>query len=290
MFTATLIAADRLDNGDVSLLEHRLADVATIRGRAVIEAGKAQDLDFEGDPAAAREALEAAVDGVDVIVQKTSDRRRLLLVADMDSTMITVECIDELADYAGIKPQIAEITERAMRGDLEFEGALRERVALLKGLPETVIEQCLRERVEIMPGARELVAAVRASGGYAVMVSGGFTRFAEPVAAEIGFDRVVANRLGIANGELTGLVEGPIVGAEAKRDSLLSAMAERGLSPHQTLAIGDGANDIPMIEAAGLGVSYHAKPRTRAAAGAAVLYGDLTAVMWAMDPPRQLGR
>lgn len=284
MFTATLIAADRLDKGDVSALEHRLADVATITGQAVVEPGKAQDLHFEGDPAAARAALEAAVEGVDVIVQKTDDRRRRLLIADMDSTMITVECIDELADFAGIKPQIAEITERAMRGELEFEGALKERVALLRGLPETVIEQCLRERVKIMPGARELVAAVHAHGGYAVMVSGGFTRFAEPVAAEIGFDRVVANRLGIANGELTGLVEGPIVGATAKRESLMTAMTERGLSSHETLAIGDGANDIPMIEAAGLGVAYHAKPRTRAAAGAAVLYGDLTAVMWAMGP------
>jgi phosphoserine phosphatase len=284
MFTATLIAAESLRAGDVSDLEDRLSAVASITGRGPIRAGKAADLQFEGDAALARAALEAMIEGVDIIVQPTSHRHRHLLVADMDSTMITVECIDELADYAGIKQQIAEITERAMRGELEFESALRERVALLEGLAEDVIEQCLRERVEITSGARELVASVRARGGHTILVSGGFTRFAEPVAATIGFDHVVANKLEIRDGRLTGRVQGDIVGAAAKREALLAAAAERNLLPEHTIAIGDGANDIPMIEAAGLGVAYHAKPKTREAAGAAVLYGNLEAVMWAMGP------
>ncbi len=282
MFTATLIAAERLTQGDVSAAADKLAGVATLTGQGWIAEVKAADLHFTGDAIAVRAALEEQWPGIDVIVQQTAHRRRKLLVADMDSTMITVECIDELADYAGIKPQIAEITERAMRGELEFEGALRERVALLKGLPESVIEQCLRERVKIMPGARELVAAIHANGGHAVLVSGGFTRFAEPVAREIGFDKVVANRLSITNGKLDGTVEGAIVGAQTKRDTLLATLAEKDWRREDSIAVGDGANDIPMIEAAGLGVAYHAKPKARAAASAAVSYGDLGAVLYAV--------
>lgn len=254
-------------------------------GQRWIEAGKAIDLSFTGDPAAARAALEDQIGGVDVIIQREAERRRRLIIADMDSTMITVECIDELADYAGIKAEIAAVTEAAMRGELDFEGALRSRVALLKGLPETAIEQCLAERVTIMPGARALVRTVRANGGFAVLVSGGFTRFAEPVAAEIGFDRVIANRLGIVGGTLDGSVASPIIGAQSKREALAAAMAERGLTVADTLAVGDGANDIPMIEAAGIGIAYHAKPKTRAAAAAAVLHGDLSAILYAMGYP-----
>jgi phosphoserine phosphatase len=204
----------------------------------------------------------------------------------MDSTMITVECIDELADYAGIKQQIAEVTERAMRGELDFETALRSRVALLKGLPEAAIEQCLAERVKIMPGARELVRTIRANGGKAILVSGGFTRFADPVGQEIGFDQMIANRLGITDGHLDGTVTGDIVGAQTKRDTLLAALSENGWHATDALAIGDGANDIPMIEAAGLGIAYHAKPKTAAAAGACVRFNDLTAVLYAMGYPR----
>ena len=251
-----------------------------------LERGSACDLHFTGEPLIGRAALEGAIPGIDVIVQKTADRRRRLIVADMDSTMITVECIDELADYAGIKPLIAEVTERAMRGELDFEEALKSRVALLKGLPEAVIEQCLAERVKIMPGARELVSTIRAYGGYAVLVSGGFTRFAEPVGAEIGFDRVIANRLAINAGMLDGTVEGGIVGAAAKKEALLSTLAEKGWTPADSLAVGDGANDIPMIEAAGLGVAYHAKPKTRAAAGAGVTHGDLTTILYGMGYSR----
>jgi phosphoserine phosphatase len=287
MFTATLIATDRLNEGDVSALADMLADRGLIGlAHSWLEPEVACDLSFTGDPVVARRALEGAISGVDVIVQKSADRRRRLIVADMDSTMITVECIDELADYAGIKPQIAEVTERAMRGELDFEEALKSRVALLKGLPESVIEQCLAERVKVMPGAAALVRTIRAHGGYAVLVSGGFTRFAEPVGAEIGFDRVIANRLGIAGGVLDGTVENPIVGAAAKKQALLSALDERKWSVSDALAVGDGANDIPMIEAAGLGVAYHAKPKTRAAAGAGVTHGDLTAILYAMGYPR----
>lgn len=287
MFTATLIAADALDAGDVSQLADRLAGAGAERiERAWIEQGKACDLHFVGDPSAARAALEGAVEGIDAIVQKTAERRRRLIVADMDSTMITIECIDELADYAGIKPQIAEVTERAMRGELDFEGALRSRVALLKGLPASAIDQCLAERVVIMPGAKALVRTMRANGGHAVLVSGGFTHFTGPVAAEIGFDRAVSNTLGIAGGALDGTVLGDIVGAATKKETLLSTLAEKGWSTGDALAVGDGANDIPMIEAAGLGIAYHAKPKTYAAAGAAVRYGDLTTILYAMGYPR----
>ena len=287
MFTATLIAADALNEGDVSALADRLAaSGASSVSRHWIEPGSACDLGFEGDPLAARTVLEGAVSSIDVIVQKTAESRRRLIVADMDSTMITVECIDELADYAGIKPQIAEVTERAMRGELDFEAALRSRVALLKGLPESAIEQCLAERVRIMPGARELVGTIRANGGHAVLVSGGFTRFTAPVAAEIGFDRAVSNTLGIVDGFLDGTVTGEIVGATAKKDTLAATLAAKGWQVAEALAVGDGANDIPMIEVAGLGVAYHAKPKTAAAADGCVRHGDLTTILYAMGYSR----
>ena len=259
---------------------------ATVLASCWIDEGKALDVDFAGDAVAVRAAVENACDRADAIVQKTADRVRSLIVADMDSTMITIECIDELADYAGIKPQIAEVTERAMRGELDFEEALRSRVALLEGLPETVIAQCLAERVEIMPGARALVRTIRANGGMAVLVSGGFTRFAEPVADEIGFNAAIANRLGIRDGVLTGQVEGDIVGAQTKRQTLLETLAAHSLPASASLAVGDGANDIPMIEVAGLGVAYHAKPKTAAAAAARVDHGDLTVLLYAMGYPR----
>lgn len=251
-----------------------------------LDYGVAVDVPFSGDPMAARAALEGAFPSLDIIVQVTADRRRALLVADMDSTMITVECIDELADYAGIKAEVAQVTDAAMRGELDFEAALRSRVALLKGLSEHVIEDCLRERVRIMPGARELVRTMTANGGAAVLVSGGFSRFAAPVAAEIGFDRAVANVLGISDGLLDGTVVGDIVGAQTKRDTLFSALAARNIPLSASLAVGDGANDIPMIEAAGLGVAYHAKPKTAAAATAQVRHGDLSALLYAMGYPR----
>ena len=246
-----------------------------------IDEGLAFDLPFTGDASAARAALEGLLPGADAIVQPESGRAKRLMVADMDSTMITIECIDELADYAGIKPQIAEITERAMRGELDFEGALDARVALLKGLNASVIDRCYAERVQIMPGAKALVRTMRAKGGRAVLVSGGFTVFADRVAAEIGFDRALSNHLDIADGLLAGTVARPIVGAAAKRETLLAEAGALGITPDQALAVGDGANDIPMIEVAGLGAAFHAKPKTAAAAGARIDHNDLTALLWA---------
>lgn len=252
-----------------------------------MEHGVACDVRFQGDKVAARATLEGAFTGVDVVIQPEAGRRKRMMVADMDSTMITIECIDELADYAGIKPQIAEITERAMRGELDFEGALDARVALLKGLDSAVIDRCHAERVVIMSGAYELVRTMRANGADCYLVSGGFTVFADKVAADIGFTRALSNTLDIANGKLTGTVARPIIGAAAKRETLLAEATAHGLDPCDVLAVGDGANDIPMIEVAGLGVAYHAKPRTAAAAGARIEHGDLTALLFAQGYARK---
>lgn len=288
MFIATLIASDRIDAGDISAAADRLAAAGVTAVDSLwIEPGVACDLGFNGDAAMARAALEGAFPGVDVIVQKTADRRRKMLVADMDSTMITIECIDELADYAGIKPQIAEITEQAMRGELDFEGALDARVALLKGLDASVIDRCHAERVVIMGGAYELVRTMRANGADCYLVSGGFTLFADRVAAEIGFTRALSNVLEFTDGKLSGTVARPIVGAETKRRTLLNEAAAHGLSAEQCLAVGDGANDIPMIQAAGLGVAFHAKPKTAAAAAARIDHGDLTALLYAQGYARK---
>ena len=250
-------------------------------GRSWIEADKACDLLFSADPAAARRVLEGLLAGIDIIVQGEASRRRRLLVADMDSTMICVECIDELADYAGVKEEVAAVTERAMRGEIGFEAALAERVALLEGLDETAIDRCRAERVRLTPGAVPLVRTMKREGAFTLLVSGGFTRFADPVGAEIGFDRVVANRLGFESGRLDGRVEGAILGAEGKRGALLDAVTELGLRADEALAVGDGANDVPMLKEAGLGVAYRAKPAAVAAADAAIFHNDLTALLYA---------
>lgn len=287
MFIATLIASDHLAAGEISTAMDRLeaAGCAPV-AQGWIEQGKAADIAFGLASDAARTALDGVFPGIDVVVQQAEGREKKLLVADMDSTMITVECIDELADYAGIKPQIAAITEAAMRGELDFEGALDARVALLAGLDEAVIERCLAERVTIMPGAVALIGTMRARGATAILVSGGFTRFAEPVAAQIGFHRAIANRLEIAGGVLTGTVTKPIVGSDTKLQTLQAAMAELNLPPEATLAVGDGANDLAMIRAAGLGVAYYAKPVVAAAADARIDQGDLSALLYAQGIPR----
>ncbi|MDQ0250414.1 phosphoserine phosphatase [Sphingomonas kyeonggiensis] len=286
MFIATLIA-DGLAAGQLSEAGDRLASVHCGPGsRRWIDEGRAADLAFAMHPDAARGALEGAFPSIDIVVQPAEGRAKKLLVADMDSTMITVECIDELADYAGIKAQIAEVTERAMRGELDFGAALDARVALLKGLSESAIEQCLAERVRLMPGAKALVQTMRAWGATCVLVSGGFTRFAEPVGAEIGFNYAIANRLGIVDGKLTGLVKKPIVDSSTKENVLRSERHEYRLAHHETLAVGDGANDLAMIREAGLGVAYHAKPIVAAAAGARVDHGDLTALLYAQGIAR----
>ena len=287
MFIATLIAADRLSSGDISAAEDRLrAAGIDPAGRSWIEDDKACDLLFSGEPAPARAALEGAIGSVDVIVQGEAARRKKLLVADMDSTMITVECIDELADYAGLKAEVAEVTGRAMRGEIQFEEALRARVALLKDLEESAIDRCRSERVRLTPGARSLVRTMRRDGALTILVSGGFTRFAVPVGGEIGFERIIANRLLGKGGRLSGTVGEPIVGAETKRSALLDALAERGLEAEESLAVGDGANDIPMLETAGLGAAFRAKPAAAAAADARIEHGDLTALLYAQGYAR----
>ncbi|MFD1107593.1 phosphoserine phosphatase SerB [Sphingobium olei] len=281
MFVATLVASGSMGQGDIAEATGRLAAAGCTPVDGVwLDEGKAADIFFGTDPVTARAVLTDIGEAIDVIVQPAATREKALLIADMDSTMITVECIDELADYAGIKPQIAEITERAMRGELDFAGALNERVALLKGLPDSAIDQCRAERVRIMPGAKALVRTMKARGARTLLVSGGFTRFTDPVAEEIGFDANVANVLEIANGALLGTVATPIVDAARKLAELEAAIAG-GVDRALTLAVGDGANDIPMIQGAGLGVAYHAKPKTRAAAAAEIVHGDLSVLLYA---------
>ncbi|MES1974706.1 MAG: phosphoserine phosphatase SerB [Pseudomonadota bacterium] len=288
MFIATLIAAGSLTGGDISDAQDRLDQAGCLpAAHGWIDHGHAADIMFGMGPDAARSALEGVFPGTDVVVQAIDGRAKLLLVADMDSTMITVECIDELADYAGIKPQIAAVTEAAMRGELDFESALDARVALLRGLDEAVIERCLAERVTIMAGAIPLVRTMRSRGAATILVSGGFTRFAEPVAELIGFDRAIANRLEIAEGALAGTVTKPIVGSDAKERALIDAIADLRIPPEATLAVGDGANDLAMIKRAGLGVAYHAKPIVAAAAAARIDHNDLTALLYAQGIPRR---
>ena len=218
---------------------------------------------------------------VDHAVLPADNRRKRLLISDMDSTIITIECIDELADFAGIKPQIAAVTKRAMNGELDFASALRERVALLAGLPQDAIAAVIEERLRLMPGARTLVRTMRAQGAVTALVSGGFTAFTRHVQGLCGFDLEEANGLEVAEGRLTGRLAGPLRGAAAKLEALERLRAEHGLAPADTLAAGDGANDLPMIRAAGLGVAYRAKPIVAAAAGARIEHGDLTALLWA---------
>ena len=241
------------------------------------------DIPFEGDPDSLRAALrEAARDDwlLDCNVVPAGGRRKRLLIADMDSTIIGCECIDELADMAGIKPKVAAITERAMRGELDFPAALRERVALLKGLPLEAVARVYAERVRLNKGARILTATMRANGAHTLLVSGGFTFFTTRVAGDAGFEENQGNRLLDDGKVLTGTVGEPILGREAKLRALEDAVARYGLSFDDTLAVGDGANDLDMIGRAGLGVAYHAKPVVAAAAGTAIAHGDLTALLF----------
>jgi phosphoserine phosphatase len=218
---------------------------------------------------------------IDIFVQPQAFRRKRLLLADMDSTMIGQECIDELADYAGLKAHVAGITERAMRGEIEFEPALRERVALLKGLPVSVADEVLKQRITLMSGGRELIATMRAHGAYTCLISGGFTLFTKTVATMLGFDENRANELLVRDGQLTGEVKEPILGRAAKLATLVELTESFDLDDIDTLAVGDGANDLDMIQHAGLGVAYHAKPAVAAAAAARIDHGDLTALLYA---------
>lgn len=217
---------------------------------------------------------------IDIVVQPAALRRKKLFLADMDSTMIGQECIDELADFAGLKAHVAGITERAMRGEIEFEPALRERVALLKNMPVSVVDEVLKQRITPTPGGRQLVMTMRAHGAYTCLISGGFTLFTGAVAAMIGFQENRANQLKVLDGKLTGEVAEPILGRATKLATLIELTESFDLDAIDTLVTGDGANDLGMIEAAGLGVAYHAKPTVAAAAAARIDYGDLTALLY----------
>ena len=282
MAIATLIAAGRLDE---RLLAAALARLPGARLLRWIDQGDAADIECEAELAAIRGAYEGW-EAVDVIAHPPGPREKRLLVADMDSTMIGQECIDELADYAGFKPEVAAITERAMRGELDFATALEERVALLDGLDEAVILQCLAERIRPNPGAAILVRTMRARGAETILVSGGFTAFVAPIAEQIGFDRFEANILGTRDGRLTGATEGRVVDSRVKHDVLVEARSRLGLSYEDTLAIGDGANDIPMVREAGLGIAYRAKPALALVAGARLDHHGLDALLWAQGIPR----
>lgn len=264
-------------------LAERLGAEFSASGADWLSPGEAVDLPVSGDLAALRASATALARSapVDIAVQPATGRRKRLFIADMDSTMIGQECIDELADFAGVKARVADITERAMRGELDFPAALRERVGLLAGLPETVIDEVIATRITLTPGGRELVGTMRAHGARTLLVSGGFTAFTSRIARLIGFDESRGNSLDIAAGRLTGRVVEPILGREAKLAALEDALARFGLVADEALATGDGANDILMVERAGLGVAYHAKPALAAAADMRVDHGDLTALLFA---------
>jgi len=218
---------------------------------------------------------------IDIVVQPQSVRRKKLLLADMDSTIIGQECIDELADFAGLKAHVARITDRAMRGEIEFEPALRERVALLKGMPVSVVDEVLAKRIKPTAGGRELVATMRAHGAWTCLISGGFTLFTKVVAEWIGFQENRANQLQVEDGKLTGEVVEPVLGRAAKLATLIDLRESFDLDNIDTLVVGDGANDLDMVQQAGLGVAYHAKPAVAAAAAARIDHGDLTALLYA---------
>lgn len=243
------------------------------------------DFSIHGIEDTVRAALQGAP--VDVVVQLAAGRRKRLFVADMDSTMIGQECIDELADVVGLKAHVAEITERAMRGEIEFEPALRERVGLLKGLSAGVVDDVLRDRIRLTPGGKALVATMKANGAYTALVSGGFTLFTGPVGAMIGFDEDRSNVLHVADGTLAGTVAEPILGRDAKTATLIELRDRFHLSPSETLAVGDGANDLGMLGEAGLGVAFHAKPKVAAAAHARIDHGDLTALLYLQGYSRE---
>ena len=218
--------------------------------------------------------------GVDLVVQPSEGRRKKMLLADMDSTMIQQECIDELADEAGVGERVAAITAAAMNGELDFDGALRERVELLKGLPESVIGDVLDKRITLMPGGPALLATMKAHGAYAALVSGGFTAFTAAIAETLGFDENRANTLIADGGELTGEVGLPILGKQAKVDALEEITARLGISETDVLAVGDGANDLGMLTRAGTGVALHAKPLVAAECDVRIYHGDLTALLF----------
>ena len=286
---ASLVVTLVAPRGSGALDTSRLAAIAgLLPGEAAAPAwlapGEACDIAL---PTGDRAAIATVLEGwrhphrIDAFVQPAAHRRKRLLLADMDSTLIGQECIDELADFVGLKPRVAAITERAMRGEIAFEPALRERVALLAGLPAGAVDTVLAERITLTAGARTLVRTMRAAGAYCALVSGGFTVFTGPVAARLDLHEHRGNALGVENGVFTGAVAEPILGRAAKRDTLDELRARLGLAVAETMAVGDGANDLAMLDGAGFGVAFHAKPAVAAVAHGRVDYGDLTALLFA---------
>ena len=265
-------------------LVSRLSDAARTENTNWLATGIAADLllSESADAATAENALRTAIGAlpVDVVVQDAATRRKKALLADMDSTMIGQECIDELAAEVGLKDKVAAITARAMNGEIEFEPAVRERVALLKGLSIGIVDEIIEKRITLTPGGRALIATMKAHGGYAALVSGGFTVFTSRIAAMLGFDENRANILLEDGGKLTGHVADPILGREAKVEALHDVAAKRGITVADVMAVGDGANDLGMIKLAGSGVALHAKPKVAAEASIRIDHGDLTALLY----------
>jgi phosphoserine phosphatase len=271
-----------LDHSAVELAADEVARAsATISTPAWLATAHACDIAFDGDDGIvlARVRAQFADEPIDINVVSATERRKKLLVADMESTIIENEMLDELADFVGARDHVAEITRRAMNGELDFAAAVRERVALLKGLPEETLVKAMM-RVRIMPGAQALVATMRAHGAYAALVSGGFTWFTGRIKEQLGFDSHQANELIVLGRHIMGRVREPILGREAKEAALRTLAAERGLTPANAVAVGDGANDLPMLKAAGLGVAFHAKPAVAAEATVRVDHGDLTTLLY----------
>ncbi len=280
----SLIAAETkaLGGSDVDRARRALDRVAVCGAPDWLSPEGACDVPFDGAAAAALAAARAALAGepVDVNAMPAAKRRKKLLIADMDSTLIGQECIDELASEIGMRDAVAAITERAMRGEIAFEPALRERVALLKGMPAEVVAKVLATRITLTPGAAVAVATMRAAGAHTALVSGGFTLFTGDIARRLGFHEHRANTLLVENGRFTGMVAAPVLGREAKENALAELAEALGLGAAETLGVGDGANDAGMIRRAGLGVAYRAKPALRAVANAVIDHADLTALLF----------
>ena len=292
-YVATLVCNPETPILEEAVVHAALATLPEAAGWRWLSEGVAADLDFVGprdlDPKmiGARIRSVLAHDAIDIIVQPAAGRRKHLLLADMDSTMIGQECIDELADFAGFKTEVSAITERAMNGEIAFEPALRERVALLRGLPVGIVDDIMRDRLTLTPGGTTLIRTMRAHGAYTCLVSGGFTLFTSMIAKMIGFDEHRANGLLVENDTLTGEVKEPILGREAKRATLQELREAHGLDPSQTMAVGDGANDLAMLGDAGLGYAYRAKAAVAAIADVEITHGDLTALLYAQGYRRE---
>ncbi len=280
-FVATLIANPKADNLTQNLLERAASAAHGAHDIKILHENIAADIFIatrqQGENI--RSALAGAA--VDIIVQPVAHRRKKLFLADMDSTMIGQECIDELADLVGMKGRVSAITEKAMRGEIAFEPALRERVALLKGLPTHVVAQVIEERITLNAGGRALVQTMRKAGAYTALVSGGFTVFTGVIGPRIGFDEHRSNQLGVSGDVFTGTVAEPILGQAAKLATLIELRGKLGLHPQETMAVGDGANDLAMLGEAGLGVAFYAKPKVAEAAHARIDHADLTALLYA---------